>query len=295
MAKVSTGAAHTGIDKPTHVKGIIQGNALGNYAKMAGHRAGRHLHGGALDGRREHRTDRPEHAKPLPGLGLQWRPSHSPSGAAAGAVPQLSFAVADAAAERYSAAPTLELRAGIERVRRRRRALDPARHPDPDRGATAALRRGRAGVAGRAVRHARSLEHDAAHAAVDAHDARRAAVHATPPRSTLPVACSYDLEVNAASYLSALQDGEVPLEFLFSGSVFYAGPGGMLQTARISWDREAEYRLPRGVVARGDGPPLPGRGLAAAGAPAFDRLRAYKAEHGLRTLEDAVERLMGGG
>ena len=34
----------------------------------------------------------------------------------------------------------------------------------------------------------------------------------------LPVACSYDLEVNAASYLSALEQGEVPLEFLFSGS-----------------------------------------------------------------------------
>jgi hypothetical protein len=27
--------------------------------------------------------------------------------------------------------------------------------------------------------------------------------------------------------------------------------------------------------------------------PTFDRLRAYKAEHGLRTLDDAVERLMG--
>jgi len=39
MANIRTGAAYTGIDKPTHVKGILQGNALGNYAKMAGHRA----------------------------------------------------------------------------------------------------------------------------------------------------------------------------------------------------------------------------------------------------------------
>jgi hypothetical protein len=39
MANVKTGAQHTGIDKPTHVKGIAQGNALGNYAKMAAHRA----------------------------------------------------------------------------------------------------------------------------------------------------------------------------------------------------------------------------------------------------------------
>jgi hypothetical protein len=36
--KVSTGAEHTGMDKPAHIKGIKQGNALGSYEKMAGHR-----------------------------------------------------------------------------------------------------------------------------------------------------------------------------------------------------------------------------------------------------------------
>jgi hypothetical protein len=38
MAEMSTGAEHTGIEKPTHVKGIKEGNALGNYDKMAGHK-----------------------------------------------------------------------------------------------------------------------------------------------------------------------------------------------------------------------------------------------------------------
>jgi len=37
MADVNTGAPHTGAEKPTHVKGINQGNARGNYAQMAGH------------------------------------------------------------------------------------------------------------------------------------------------------------------------------------------------------------------------------------------------------------------
>ncbi len=45
----------------------------------------------------------------------------------------------------------------------------------------------------------------------------------------------------------------------------------MLQTAPISWDREAEYRLPVSVVARGDGPPLPRRSLAAARPPGVRR------------------------
>jgi hypothetical protein len=111
----------------------------------------------------------------------------------------------------------------------------------------------------------------------------------------LPVACSYDLEASAASYLSGLQDGEVPLEFLFSGSVFYAGPGGMLQTARISWDREAEYRLPLSIWREAMDRHFPGSAWVRLGRPAFDGLRAYKAEHGLRTLEDAVERLLGEG
>jgi hypothetical protein len=42
----------------------------------------------------------------------------------------------------------------------------------------------------------------------------------------MPVPCTYDLEVVAAKYFYALEDGEVPLEFLFSGTVFYAGEDG---------------------------------------------------------------------
>src|SRR3712207_3200730 len=60
----------------------------------------------------------------------------------------------------------------------------------------------------------------------------------------MPVPCTYDLEVIGSKYFYALEDGEVPLEFLFSGTVYYAGEGGRLQVARISWEKEAEYRLP---------------------------------------------------
>ena len=60
----------------------------------------------------------------------------------------------------------------------------------------------------------------------------------------LPVTCTYDLEVSGARYMDALEDGEVPLEFLFSGSVFYSGEDGELQTTRLSWNSEAEYQMP---------------------------------------------------
>lgn len=35
---VDTGKAHTGMDKPTHVKGVKAGNSVGNYAKQIGHK-----------------------------------------------------------------------------------------------------------------------------------------------------------------------------------------------------------------------------------------------------------------
>lgn len=34
---VNTGSPHTGMDKPTHVKGVKYGNALGSYDKQMGH------------------------------------------------------------------------------------------------------------------------------------------------------------------------------------------------------------------------------------------------------------------
>ena len=55
-------------------------------------------------------------------------------------------------------------------------------------------------------------------------------------RVELHVPCTYDLEVAASRYLDALGDGDVPLEFLFSGTVFYATDAGLLQTVRIPWD-----------------------------------------------------------
>lgn len=38
MANLSTGAPFTGASKPTHTKGINEGNSKGNYERMAGHK-----------------------------------------------------------------------------------------------------------------------------------------------------------------------------------------------------------------------------------------------------------------
>jgi hypothetical protein len=37
----------------------------------------------------------------------------------------------------------------------------------------------------------------------------------------LPVPCTYDFEVAGTKYFDALEEGEIPLTFLFSGTIFY--------------------------------------------------------------------------
>lgn len=108
----------------------------------------------------------------------------------------------------------------------------------------------------------------------------------------MPVACTYDLEVAGSKYFHALQNGEVPLEFLFSGTVFYTGEGGRLQVARIPWDREARFRLPVRVWKEMMEHYFPNSAWLRLRRDAFDRLYDYKVRRGLPTWEAAVEALL---
>jgi hypothetical protein len=105
------------------------------------------------------------------------------------------------------------------------------------------------------------------------------------------VPCSYDLEVAASRYMDALSDGEVPLEFLFSGSVFYSGADGELQTTRLSWESEAFYRLPVRVWKETMERYFRGTAWVRLSKDSFDRLSAYKSRNALATWDDALEAL----
>jgi len=107
----------------------------------------------------------------------------------------------------------------------------------------------------------------------------------------LDVPCSYDLEVAASRYLDALSDGEVPLEFLFSGSVFYTGGGGELQTTRLSWQSEAQYRLPVRVWKETMERYFRGTAWVRLSKESFDRLSAYKSRNALASWDEALEAL----
>ena len=108
----------------------------------------------------------------------------------------------------------------------------------------------------------------------------------------LLVPCSYDLEITAARYFAALEGGEVPLELLFSGSVFYRGPGGALQMGRIAWDGDVDYRLPVSVWRETMDRHFPGSAWLRLGRESFDRLCAYKARHAFESWDAALNSLM---
>jgi hypothetical protein len=104
--------------------------------------------------------------------------------------------------------------------------------------------------------------------------------------------CSYDHVVAASRYLDALRGGTVPLELLFSGSVFYAGEGGALQTTRISWEQEADFRLPVGVWREALDRHFPGAGWLRVDRDTYERLCAFKAARALPTWEAAMAALL---
>jgi hypothetical protein len=108
----------------------------------------------------------------------------------------------------------------------------------------------------------------------------------------MPVTCTYDLEVVAAKYFYALKAGEVPLEFLFSGTVFYSVEGGRLQTARISWEKEAEFRLPVRLWKEMMEHYFPNSAWIRLHRDAFDELYDYKVRRGFLTWEATVEALL---
>jgi len=108
----------------------------------------------------------------------------------------------------------------------------------------------------------------------------------------IPVTCTFDFNVAITKYIYGLEGGELPLSFLFSGTVFHAGGMG-LQIAQIPWDREASYKLPVRVWKAMMDEHYPNTAWLCLHRDVFDRLCEYKARHNIATFEQALERVLG--
>ncbi len=107
----------------------------------------------------------------------------------------------------------------------------------------------------------------------------------------LQVPCTFDFNVAATKYFHGLEDGDIPLEFLFSGSVFYERNGAP-QVAPISWSKEARFRLPVETWRAMMDTYYPNSAWLCLRRDVFERLYRYKVQHGIPTWEAALERIM---
>jgi hypothetical protein len=108
----------------------------------------------------------------------------------------------------------------------------------------------------------------------------------------LPVPCSFDFNLGATKYFYALEEGEVPLCLLFSGTIFYRADDGLLQVCQIPWEKETSFRLPVQVWKDMMELYYPNSAWLCLRRDVFDRLYHYKSSQGIPTWEQALETLI---
>jgi Family of unknown function (DUF6084) len=113
-------------------------------------------------------------------------------------------------------------------------------------------------------------------------------------KANLAVPCTFDFQVAATKYFYALEDGEVPLLFLFSGTVFYAAPDGRLQIQKISWEKECVYRMPVQTWREMMDHHYPESAFIAMRRDLFDQLYEFKRREGLASWDEVIQELLAG-
>lgn len=109
------------------------------------------------------------------------------------------------------------------------------------------------------------------------------------------VPCTFDFNIAATKYFHGVESGDIPLCFLFSGTVFYDGGDGAAQVAPISWSKETRFRLPVETWRQMMEAYYPNSAWLCLRKDVFESLYEYKMRHGIPTWEAALERLLAAG
>lgn len=107
----------------------------------------------------------------------------------------------------------------------------------------------------------------------------------------LELPCSTDLELATTRYFEGVEDGEAPLAFHFSGSIFYRGEHDRMQLTMVPWHSTAQFRLPLETWRKAAGDR---GGLVRVSASTFEGLKRYRDGRGLPSLDASVSDLLDG-
>jgi len=109
----------------------------------------------------------------------------------------------------------------------------------------------------------------------------------------LALPCTYDLEVIGARYLHALDAGDVPLNLLFSGTIFTKGATGF-EVEQVPWACEARWRLPVRVWRDMIDAFFPNSGYLRVSGDVLKELAAFRARHDLISWDETLRHLLEG-
>jgi len=109
----------------------------------------------------------------------------------------------------------------------------------------------------------------------------------------LALPCTYDLEVIGARYLHALDAGDVPLNLLFSGTIFTKGATGF-EVEQVPWACEARWRLPVRVWRDMIDAFFPNSGYLRVSGDVLKELAAFRARHDLISWDETLRHLLAG-
>jgi hypothetical protein len=107
----------------------------------------------------------------------------------------------------------------------------------------------------------------------------------------IEVPLTYDVEIASTRYFRGLDDGEVPLILLFSGTVFYRSAQGV-QVGLVPWHEEATFRLPIALWRDMMAAHYAGTAWLALPEYTMSRLTAWRAAQALPSWEQTIDELL---
>ena len=202
---------------------------------------------------------------------------------------ELAFSITGARAEPYAASPSLALKLHVTEatgVRVHMIALRAQVHIEPQKRRYVAAETGRlSDLFGTVERYGDTLK-----PFLWTHVSSMILNFSGETDVELSLPCSYDFEVAANKYLTALEAGEIPLVLYFSGTVFVEGEHG-IAAELVSWSTEANYRLPVAVWRETMDAHFPNTAWLRVSSDVFAELDRFRVVRGLRSWDAALTAL----
>jgi hypothetical protein len=109
---------------------------------------------------------------------------------------------------------------------------------------------------------------------------------------SVPITCSYELEVAAAKYFYSLPDGEAPLAFHFNGTIYYKDYDDRMQMVLVPWTKSCDYRMPVSTWKEMIEGYYPNTAWVALNDATIEALQREQVNRGLATADDCIMKLL---